>query len=365
MQRNGDRDESVDRTLRQTLRGPLTSDAASGPCVDGETVAAWTEGALSTSEAAVVETHISQCPRCQVLLATFARTAPVPVAAESLWQRWHLRWLVPIAAAATAVVIWIAVPADQSPTVPQQFAARLEAPIETPQTVPPASAQSSPSALEERKEADRVSRPDSKKEILAEPVGRIAVEPNAPSRGSSEQEARAAGDETARAGRADLASRDRSTAGNRALAEEVRPASPRPAAASAPAELREQALQRQAGAPIEIVSPNPANRWRIVASTSVERSTTGGNTWEAAAINPPAELTAGSSPDPLVCWLVGRAGGVRLTTDGVRFQGVPFPEILDLVGVRATSARSAVVTAADGREFRTDDQGTTWSRVAP
>lgn len=51
--------------------------------------------------------------------------------------------------------------------------------------------------------------------------------------------------------------------------------------------------------------------------------------------------------------------------DGVRFQGVPFPEIVDLVAVRAESARSATVTAADGRAFRTDDQGTTWSRVAP
>ena len=58
--------------------------------------------------------------------------------------------------------------------------------------------------------------------------------------------------------------------------------------------------------------------------------------WEAAAIDPPAELTAGSSPDPLVCWLVGRAGAIRLTMDGVRFQGVPFPERVDLVGVRAT-----------------------------
>ena len=71
------------------------------------------------------------------------------------------------------------------------------------------------------------------------------------------------------------------------------------------------------------------------------------------------------APSSAVCWLVGRAGAIRLTMDGVRFQRVPFPESVDLVGVRATSATSASVTAADGREFRTDDQGATWSRVAP
>jgi photosystem II stability/assembly factor-like uncharacterized protein len=74
-----------------------------------------------------------------------------------------------------------------------------------------------------------------------------------------------------------------------------------------------------------------------------------------------AALTAGSSPDPQICWLVGSAGTVRLTTDGVRFRALPFPETVDLGGVRATSDRSAVVTARDGRTFRTDDQGATWS----
>ncbi|MBF8301502.1 MAG: hypothetical protein HW394_1872, partial [Acidobacteria bacterium] len=109
MQRNGDRDASVDRLLRQTLRGPLTSDAAPGACVDGETMAAWSEGALPSSAAALVETHLSQCARCQALLATFARTSAAPVAAESLWRRWRLQWLVPIAATATVVAVWIAI----------------------------------------------------------------------------------------------------------------------------------------------------------------------------------------------------------------------------------------------------------------
>jgi photosystem II stability/assembly factor-like uncharacterized protein len=113
-----------------------------------------------------------------------------------------------------------------------------------------------------------------------------------------------------------------------------------------------------------ITSPNPSVRWRLAPEGTVERSTTAGTSWVAAFVTPPAILTAGSSPDAQACWLVGRAGAVRLATDGVQFRAVAFPEVVDLIAVRATSARNAEVTAADGRVFRTGDQGATWSIVA-
>ena len=46
-----------------------------------------------------------------------------------------------------------------------------------------------------------------------------------------------------------------------------------------------------------------------------------------------------------------------MTTDGLRFTRVNPPAATDLVSVAATDARSATVTAADGRRFRTADQG--------
>jgi hypothetical protein len=101
-----------------------------------------------------------------------------------------------------------------------------------------------------------------------------------------------------------------------------------PEAAAAPEQsgLRAEAVilqRREAGT--EVLSPDPLVRWRIVPPGRLERSTDGGKTW----------------------------------------QPVPVPQPVDLVAVRAPTATSAIVTAADGRQFRTDDQGTTWNPVQP
>jgi hypothetical protein len=107
-----------------------------------------------------------------------------------------------------------------------------------------------------------------------------------------------------------------------------------------------------------------AARWRIRAGRQVERSTSNGASWDAVAIPPPVpELTAGSAVSSTACWLVGRGGAVYITTDGVQFVRVSFPETADLVAVRATDERSATVTAADGRSWRTADQGRLWTAL--
>jgi len=77
-----------------------------------------------------------------------------------------------------------------------------------------------------------------------------------------------------------------------------------------------------------------------------------------------AQVTARSTPSPSVIWLVGRAGLVQLTTDGLTFLRVPFPEAVDLTAVTATDERYAIVTTADGRRFQTADGGRTW-RLRP
>ena len=85
--------------------------------------------------------------------------------------------------------------------------------------------------------------------------------------------------------------------------------------------------------------------------------------FRAGAETPPTVLTAGSSPSRDVCWIVGRAGTVLLSTNGATWQRRPFPESVDLGGVRASSATNAVVTTADGRQFVTIDAGATWGLV--
>jgi photosystem II stability/assembly factor-like uncharacterized protein len=135
-------------------------------------------------------------------------------------------------------------------------------------------------------------------------------------------------------------------------------ARPEPAAERA-ADL---ALKSAFAAPVEITTPVPSTRWRIVAGGRVERTTDNGRRWDAVALpdSDAGQLTAGAAPSADVCWIVGRAGRIYLTIDGRRFTRLAFPEPIDLVSVRATDARTATVTAVDGRSFQTTDAGATW-----
>ncbi len=103
-------------------------------------------------------------------------------------------------------------------------------------------------------------------------------------------------------------------------------------------------------------------RWRILASRDLERSTDDGRTWERMAIDSPASLslTNGVAPSPVVCWVVGRAGVVLVTSDADHFIRLGFPDAVDLSAVQATDAVNATVTTADGRTFVTADGGKTW-----
>ncbi|MGB7217516.1 MAG: hypothetical protein WBD07_01800, partial [Vicinamibacterales bacterium] len=112
----------------------------------------------------------------------------------------------------------------------------------------------------------------------------------------------------------------------------------------------------------EVVSPTPLVRWRVGPRGLIQYSASGGAAWEQLSVDVAADLTAGASPSSTVCWVVGRAGTVLLTVDGRRFDRRPFPANVDLTAVRATDARTAVVTTADGRAFSTSDGGSTWTQ---
>ena len=276
--------------------------------MQAEALAAWAEGRLTVAEAATVEAHLASCALCQETLAVFARAEPQdvesgfsgisPERSGFSWFRW--RWAVPVAAAATAAAIWVAVPDNTSQdeferTVAPALEQRPSAPSET------ASADAAaPRAEQEAKpEASRRDQAISGFEDRADKQENRAASANALEQDLKAEASQAAPPAAARA--------------------------PEAPAASAPdqARLRVETLsglQRQA--PVaEVVSPDPLVRWRIVPPGRLERSTDGGKTWVP----------------------------------------VPLPQPVDLIAVRAPTATSAIATAADGREFRTDDLGKTWT----
>jgi len=119
---------------------------------------------------------------------------------------------------------------------------------------------------------------------------------------------------------------------------------------------------RRASSPLVIPSSTANTRWRVI-SYVVQRSTDGGTTWEdTQPTGVSVAATAGASPSPQVCWLVGPRGLVLLSTDGRSWKRLVFPETVDLTSVLAMDDKSATVTDATGRTFSTSDGGATWVR---
>jgi hypothetical protein len=351
-------DDSIGRLIRASQSSSAPADG-SAACLDAETLAAWTDGGLPKAARAAAEQHLAGCARCQQMLAVLARTTPAG-AVPSTWadraRNW--RWLAPITAAAAAAVLWIAVQDDARP-----------APM-APTATSIAEKQDKPADL-----------------VLSEPTAADAVKPLA----KEQERVGAASDRAARRSDADAreeralaaapAENDRFAALDQKAtsSQTTAPSSAPAAAASAPSETTATraeapppsvagsaneavALFRQAVQASNVVfSPDAAIGWQFGASGSIQQTKNGGTTWQAVPSGVTADLTGGSAPSPTVCWLVGRAGTVLLSTDGGRFEQLPSPAAVDLVGVRATDARTAIVTTADRRSFRTADGGRTWT----
>ncbi len=373
--------------------GKDTTPATSSACIDAETLAAWADGGLTKDEAAAVEVHLADCERCTSMLATFARTIPPAPATESLWQRWHLRWLVPIATAATVVSLYVLIPRQQPARIATSGAAAPSTEALPEPAPPPAEPLKSATRQEVQTrdakeqdtgpwlEATRRSQEkpaDEKLEKRADAAANVAqpgslnetvaVPPTAALAPALERE------------ESKLADAQKSERFSPPVAAAApAPASPPAPAAAAPAEPARSAVSNdnlaRARAPLastvsgttmfEVVSPNPMTRWRVAGAGQVERSTNGGSQWERATLPESATLTGGSSPSPSICWLVGRSGVIYVTTDGLRFARVPFTDRTDFVSIQAIDARRATVVTTGGLTMRTEDRGANWVRVTP
>jgi hypothetical protein len=354
------------------------------------------------------------------MLAAMARTAPSE-APRPWWRTLSASWLVPAAAAATVFALWVAVDRERlvppAPVRPSQ-AEHMEAPdppgVALGQDVGNArSAAAMPKASD-----DRLASPLERRESSA-----AEVPPPARSRdrgtAAMKSEKRDAAVPDGQVFERRDAAPDRSafmtapppaaSASQRSI-EALRPpvtssppAAPAPgppqpvalptvAESSAPKTLAEavtitaqSARDSSAGAlgggiaqrPVEIVSPEPAFRWRILSPAIIQRSTDGGARWtsqsdrapglsflgKAQNALPPPRLNGGSAPARDICWIVGSDGIVLLSTDGISWQRRPFPEPVNLTAIRAVDAKTAVLTTEDARQFSTADGGATWSKL--
>ena len=397
-----DRDASTDRLLRRALQAEAGAQATA-ECVDAETLAAWMDGSLPNEALARIESHASGCTRCQAMVASMARTAP-DTAARPWWQTLTARWMVPVAAAATALVIWVVVDLGRTApsAVPVSTAAADRAALPAaPEPVVTPGPVAAPVPPPEPSAADMAL---AKRALDGAKASSLEKAPNRAEKPSADVLADARREKTidAIAPKADALGQTAASAGRPAFMSTPPPAAPAPPTAAPPPPAAANAAAAPAGglSPVkpmaetvsvareapalragiggaDVVSPEPAYRWRLVAPATIQRSTDGGVTWTAQSARAPAlgllertagsqpalVFTAGSAPARDICWIVGRGGTVLLSTDGTSWQRRPFPEPVNLTAIRATDAKTAVVTTEDGRQFSTADGGATWSKI--
>ncbi len=309
----------MDRLLRQTLKA--SEGAATSACLDAETLAAWFDGGLKGAALEDAQAHAASCGRCRAIVSAMARgpaeAGPHKKGLEEP-RRFGLRWLAwaaPLSAAAAAVVLWIVVPTGGPPAPPvvDQVAAKSDAVAAPAPAEAPAPAPAAPPAPAA---APAAAAPSPAAVGALEAAPKVAAQAPAPAPRDELRRDRAAG-------------------------------------------LTAETVAGFAAVPIIVSSPDASIRWRLTGS-AVERSDDEGATWTTALADAGEPLTAASAPSPTICWVVGRAGTVLVSTDGRTFVRKTFPEAADLTSVEAADARSASVTTADGRVFVTADGGVSW-----
>jgi hypothetical protein len=346
--KNSGREASIDRLIAGTLKARAEA-AANAACLDAETLAAWADGALDAGERARAEAHAADCGRCQALLAAMVRTTPPPIAAAAPFRARLLWWLAPIAPVAAALAIWFAVPSREPLQQSDNGAVAVKHAPPAPRPAVPAEAK-----VEAQSEAQPQTQAANQREAAPAPV---LAPPTGDLRGQRQEaplEKQAAPAAPANA---------------KALADAAGAPASSPAAAAEPGARREafaaaSRLSTFANAPeIIIVSSNPSTRFRLLRGGGVQRSADAGATWQTEVTGITDTLTAGSSPSPSVCWLIGPSGTVLLSTDGRSWRRRPFPESVDLRSITTSDSDNATVTTADGRVFVTTDGGQSWARA--
>ncbi len=397
----------MDRALRRGLSESLD---AGKNCPDPSILAAYFDRELAAAETERWEVHFSGCARCQEQLAVLARTESA-VAAKQLtqvpigWRRvWTLRWLAPLATAAAAVMLWVAIrPAPPTLPAPDTTVASRQV---APAAEPPAAAKPATEADKVARvaEAERANLAD-KRSIPKKPAAasttpqQVARAPQAAVASAEKKEAETLAAQapvrpesrsigTAASAQAVAATRDQ--AQPVIVAEAARDEAKVQPRAEAPAAPTEGMRSKMAAAELQKAAP-PAGRspsagegpgreglmalrgpqvvvavpegnvlWRFGAKGLIEKSTDGGKTWSRVQSPVTVDLVAGSAPSEKVCWAVGVSGVVLRSTDGEHWEKLASPTTDNLHSITARDSLHATVVTTGGKTFVTADGGQTW-----
>jgi hypothetical protein len=390
-----------------SLDGPMRRVLATGvpsaePCPSPDVFAAYYEHSLDPEETELYDVHFASCPSCRAILAGVARasqTAPqaLDVKPESRWNWKSMQlWLATAAAGVAAVLIIVvlyqrsmsnssthnaevamsravATP-EPAKSAPPPSAAYAPAPPDAPRdetkipSLPLAKSARSPQPvappqspaidLAARENASSASDSSDKKRVVpsadeSKAVNGLAAT-TAPSTSgavpSSESAATGALAPSARSAQPPV-NNNQSTANNRAMRAQA-------GAASGFAKVMKPKAQAQAK-DLVVSSPDSKITW-TVHTNHVQYAENGQPAAVQDFIPTNSPIAAGSSPGGNVCWLVGADGAVVRTTDGRLWLGTNSPSSSDLTAIKATSARAATVTSADGHTYVTADGGQTW-----
>ena len=410
--------EPLDAILRRAMRdrpGPATPE-----CADAESLAAYSDRSLATSERERLETHFADCMRCQLMLADIARADESARDVETASQvPWYRRWriAIPALAAAAAVLVFIAIrrppneetQGDQRVAMAKQEAPRQEvaeeaavpAPAPTVQAAAPAAQvaalASRPAASVPNGLAMNEVRPEltAKREALrmhhAAPAPTPAVAPAWQGAAPAPPPADA-GRVVAIAPAAPVVESSSAAVGRptASVSSELAMNQPQPAPkrAESMGAFSSQALHREAKAPVPSAMGALAGAAAATgaqgssaetsgATAGTEVLMTGSVTWiigqngmvqrrdadgtlhiQHSGVS--TDLVAASAPSTTVCWVVGRSGTIIRTTDGEHWELITSPSADNLRMVVASSAKDATITTERGQRFATTDGGATW-----
>jgi hypothetical protein len=135
-----DRERRFEDALASHVRVNSSAGVPVNPCADAELLAAYHQGSLAPEEIASLKTHVTDCSRCQEILALLAATdelavapagapraavapatAPkssvriLPTRNPTLW-----RWVAPASTLAAALLVWVSVRENNSLRIPPQ-----------------------------------------------------------------------------------------------------------------------------------------------------------------------------------------------------------------------------------------------------